>query len=57
MAGDVCNNLQPGGWAILSGFIDEQVDWVKNEYEKCGMNVIKIINYENWYAILMEKTK
>jgi len=55
MADDVYKNLQTGGWVILSGFIDEQVDWIKPEYEKHGMKTVKILNDENWQAILMEK--
>lgn len=57
IACDVAQNLQKGGWAVLSGFIDEQVDWVKQEYEKYGMTAIKTLNDENWYAILMEKIR
>ena len=55
MSGDVYKNLQTGGWVILSGFIDEQVTWISSEYEKYGMKTIKILNDENWHAILMEK--
>ncbi len=57
MAPDIAKNLQTRGWAVLSGFIDEQVDWIKQEYKKHGMTAIKILNDENWYAILMEKIR
>ena len=57
MANDLANRLKNGGFAILSGFIEDQVPWVLDEYEKCGLKPLKILNDENWYAILLEKTK
>ena len=57
MAEDLCNSLEKNGFAILSGFIEEQVSWVQNEYELHGMKTLKILNDENWYAILLEKVK
>ncbi len=55
MAENLANNLQKGGYAILSGFIDDQILWIKQEYEKYGMKTIQIVNDENWRATLMEK--
>ena len=57
MANDLANRLKNGGFAILSGFIEDQVPWVLDEYEKCGLKPLKILNDENWYAILLEKVK
>ena len=55
MTKDIVNCLQNGGYAILSGFIDEQLSWVKDEYEKCGLKLVEDLSDENWHAILMEK--
>ena len=57
MAEELANCLEKGGFAILSGFIDDQVAWVQKEYEAQGLKALKVINNENWYAILLEKVK
>ncbi len=55
MAQDLYNNLKAGGFCILSGFVDEQEEWVIGEHEKYGLKVIKIYQMDNWRAVLMEK--
>lgn len=55
MAEELSNNLNMGGFAILSGFIDEQTDWVVNEHQKYGLKLLKVFEDENWRAVLMEK--
>ncbi len=55
MAKDLANNLKKGGFAIISGFIDEQVDWVVGEHEKYGLKLRKIYEIDNWRAALLEK--
>ena len=55
MASDLSQNLKSGGYAIISGFIDEQVDWVVNAHQEHGLSLIKIYENENWRAVLMEK--
>lgn len=55
MAQDLANNLNAGGYAIISGFIDEQVDWVIGEHEKYGLKLVKIYEMDNWRAALLEK--
>lgn len=57
MSQELVSCLQEGGYAILSGFIDEQLSWVKDEYEKHGLQLIKDLSDENWHAIFMEKKK
>ena len=55
MAPSLANSLKPGGYAILSGFIEEQADWVINAHCQQGLKLIKIIENENWRAALLEK--
>ena len=55
MAPDLYNNLVPGGYCILSGFVDDQIDWVLNEHQKQGLKLIKTFEMDNWRAVIMEK--
>ena len=57
MAADLSADLAAGGYAILSGFIDDQIEWVKEAYEKCGLIAADMICDENWRALLLEKRK
>ncbi len=47
--------LKPGGYAVLSGFTEEQTDWVLEAHEKAGLKRIAVLKNENWCAALMEK--
>lgn len=55
MAPDMAKNLKKGGYAVISGFIDEQVDWVVGEHEKQGLKLKKLYEKENWRVALLEK--
>lgn len=55
MAPDLSSHLKRGGYAILSGFIGEQEDWVINAHKDTGLELIKIYEMDNWRAALMEK--
>ncbi|MBQ9271693.1 MAG: 50S ribosomal protein L11 methyltransferase [Alphaproteobacteria bacterium] len=55
MAPDMASNLKAGGYAIISGFIDEQVDWVISEHEKYGLKLIKLYAKDRWRAALLKK--
>ena len=57
MAPDLSENLVSGGYAVLSGFTDEQFDWVTETYRPYGLLVKEIVADENWRAVLLEKTK
>lgn len=56
MAEDLAKNTVLGGYAVLSGFIEEQTDWVVGTYKQYGFEPIEIIKDDNWRAVLMEKT-
>lgn len=55
MAPELFHSLKTGGYCILSGFVTDQVDWVLQAHQKCGLSVVKEFNIDNWYAVLMEK--
>lgn len=48
-------HLKTGGYCILSGFVDDQLEWVVEAHEKTGLQTIKKYHIDNWYAVLMEK--
>ncbi len=55
MAPSLYTHLKTGGYCIISGFIDNQVDWVLKAHEQQGLKLIKTYNIDNWYALLLEK--
>jgi ribosomal protein L11 methyltransferase len=55
MAPQMATSLKKGGYAVISGFIDEQVDWVLKAHEKYGLKLQKIYQLDNWCAALLEK--
>ena len=55
MAEELSQNLTLGGYAVLSGFIDEQTKWVQDTYQKFGLHCVDLIKNENWRAMLVEK--
>ena len=55
MAPDLYQSLKKDGYCVLSGFVDEQVDWVVGAHEKQGLKLVKMFEFENWRAAIMEK--
>lgn len=55
MAPDMANSLKKGGYAIISGFIDEQTEWVLQEHEKYGLALQKIYEKDGWRAALLKR--
>lgn len=55
MAPDMAKSLKKGGYAVISGFIDDQVEWVVGEHEKHGLKCKKVYELDNWRAALLEK--
>lgn len=57
LAPDVAANLSPGGYAILSGILNEQADEVIEHYVKFGLNVASKESIVDWTTlVLREKT-
>ena len=55
MAPDMARCLCPGGHAVISGFVDNQQDWVLAEHQKQGLLPVKTYSIENWRAALLQK--
>ena len=55
MAADMANCLKIEGYAVISGFIAEQIDWVLKAYEKYGLKLEKMYAADNWRAALLKK--
>ena len=55
MAPDMAKSLKKGGYAVISGFIEEQIDWVIGAHEAVGLKLKKIYKQDNWCAALLEK--
>ncbi|MBR2136427.1 MAG: 50S ribosomal protein L11 methyltransferase [Alphaproteobacteria bacterium] len=55
MASDLAHNLKKGGYAVISGFIEDQVDWVVKAHEEQGLKCKKIYARDGWRIALLEK--
>lgn len=55
MAGDLYDCLKKGGYCILSGFVEDQEDWVIGEHTKLGLKLKQLYKLDNWRAALLEK--
>ncbi len=57
MAHNLETHLKRGGFCILSGFTESQLDWVVKEHKKYYLTPVKAYEFEQWRIILMEKLK
>ncbi len=55
MAPQLYTALKPGGYCVLSGFVDEQEEWVIGEHTKLGLQLVELYKLDNWRAALLEK--
>ena len=55
MAPQLYAALKPGGYCVLSGFVEEQEDWVIGEHTKLGLKLVELYKLDNWRAALLEK--
>ena len=55
MATSAAASLKKGGFIILSGFVEEQFEWVIEEHQKCGLELVKTYELDNWRAVVMKK--
>ncbi len=49
------SHLSSQGYAVLSGFVDNQVDEVISAHEQNGLKLVKLYEIDNWRAALMQK--
>ena len=54
-APNLAQNLKSGGYCILSGFVDNQVEEVISAHLTAGLQHIKTYSFDNWRATLMKK--
>lgn len=55
MAPQMAASLKKGGYAIISGFIADQIDWVIEAHQKHGLKLQKLYQLDNWCTALLEK--
>lgn len=55
MAPDLEKHLNQGGKAILSGFLNNQSNWVKKAHEAVGLTLHKTYRVNGWTTLVMEK--
>lgn len=55
LAPDVAANLRPGGYAILSGILNEQAEDVVNVYAQNGINPERRDEIGEWTTLLLRK--
>jgi ribosomal protein L11 methyltransferase len=54
-AADLSEHLVSQGYAVLSGFVDNQVEDVLAAHQKVGLKLIKLYQADNWRAALLQK--
>ena len=52
---DLCANLRPGGYAILSGILNEQADSVISVYAENGTNLVRRDVIGDWTTLLLQR--
>ncbi|NNE51146.1 MAG: 50S ribosomal protein L11 methyltransferase [Sulfitobacter sp.] len=55
LASDMADALQPGGYAILSGILNEQADEVIEVYARCGINLEHRESIVDWTTLTLRK--
>ncbi|WP_323785648.1 50S ribosomal protein L11 methyltransferase [Thalassovita sp.] len=55
LAPDMASNLQPGGYAILSGILNEQADDVIEVYARSGINLVHREEIGEWTTLTLGK--
>ena len=55
MASDLARVLEPGGYAILSGFLEEQFDNVVAAHEQEGLTIVESSIYDGWVTAILKK--
>tara|TARA_R110002049_G_scaffold23781_5_gene84600 strand:+ start:52799 stop:53671 length:873 start_codon:yes stop_codon:yes gene_type:complete len=55
LAPDMAQALQPGGYAILSGILNEQADEVIAVYAEAGINLVQRDSIVDWTTLTLQK--
>jgi ribosomal protein L11 methyltransferase len=54
MAADLVAVMDDNGYAVLSGILNEQVDWVVQAYEAQGLTLKKTLEIGEWTTLVMK---
>jgi len=55
LAPEMATHLCPGGYAILSGILNEQAETVANVYARNGINQVRRAEIGDWSTLLLQK--
>ncbi len=55
MAPDLFLHLKPGGYAILSGFLNRQQRWVMDAHKKAGLTYVSQERIKEWGTLLVKR--
>lgn len=55
MAQDLNDALDKNGYCILSGFVEEQEDWIISSHQQQNLQLENLYKLDNWRAALMKK--
>lgn len=55
MAGDLARHLAPGGRAVLSGFLDEDRNWIRVTHGLVGLTAVDHISVNGWSTMVLTK--
>ncbi|SCA57782.1 Ribosomal protein L11 methyltransferase [Candidatus Terasakiella magnetica] len=55
MAKDLAKNLQPGGFAVLAGFLERDANWVFAAHRCHGLRLVERIKVDGWQTLVLRK--
>ncbi|MBL6927798.1 MAG: 50S ribosomal protein L11 methyltransferase [Rhodospirillales bacterium] len=55
MARDLARNLEPGGYAVLAGFVIEDANRVYAAHRRVGLRLVRRINLRGWQCLVLRK--
>ncbi|NVK17306.1 MAG: 50S ribosomal protein L11 methyltransferase [Methylocystaceae bacterium] len=55
MAKDLAKNLQPGGFAVLAGFLERDANWVFAAHRCHGLVLVERIKVNGWQTLVLRK--
>ena len=55
MAPDLEKHLSHGGYAILSGFLEEQKEWVQKAHENVGLEIVSYRQIKEWGTLVVKR--
>ena len=56
LAKDLGRHLLPGGWAVLSGLLESDGNWVLAAHRNHGMRLVERIHVDGWLTLMLRKS-